>query len=84
MKMTYDEWVATEIVVDDKSLFSVVEDNFGYVPESTVAAHFYCPGVLVRLANGSYFTHIDRSEYTGTLQEVREVLWRGHASIERQ
>lgn len=80
-KMTFEEWIATERVSDS---VENAENYFGYVPEGAAEILEYSPGAIVRLADGFYFTHIYRDEYTGSLQEVREILWREYASREVQ
>lgn len=79
--MTYEEWLATERQHTD---LSVVEDAFGYVPDDAVAVVTYQPGEAVILRDGRWYTHVDRSEYTGTADEIRKVLWDEYAKYEVQ
>jgi hypothetical protein len=61
----------------------ILEDHFGYVPENVLTVYVYDgAGVLCSLKNGQYFTHIDRSEYTGTLDAVERRLWDEYAKNE--
>lgn len=77
--MTFDQWVSTERRHTD---LPVVESAFGHVPDETVEVLEYSPGVIVRLENGDYYTHVVRSEVTGGLDYVRVALWTGHAETE--
>lgn len=77
--MTYDQWVATERTHND---LSVADTAFGYVPDGAVEVVEYSPGVMVRLKDGKYFTHVGRSEYTGELDVVRRRMWDEYAEIE--
>jgi hypothetical protein len=80
--MTFDEWRQTKEPAQQGLETWVVEDHFGYVPKDWVEVLTYDPGVIVELRDGKYFTHIDRSEYTGTLEEMEERLWDEYAQGE--
>ncbi len=81
--MTFEEWQATrKRVAQVEVQGSVLENHFGYVPDDVISVYEYDPGVLVALKNGQYFTHIDRSEYTGTLDAVERRLWDDYAKHE--
>lgn len=77
--MTFDQWLATERRHKD---MAIADSAFGYVPDDAVEVLEYSPGVIVRLENGDYFTHVVRSEVTGGLDCVRVALWTGHATKE--
>lgn len=74
--MTYEEWLSTE---KRHANFAVAENALGYKPEGCVEVIEYSPGVILRLQDGSYFTHVGREDYAGTLDEVRVALWREYA-----
>jgi hypothetical protein len=80
--MTFEEWQATRKPVSPAAVQGVLENHFGYVPDDVISVYEYDPGVLVALKNGQYFTHIDRSEYTGTLDAVERRLWDDYAKHE--
>lgn len=80
--MTFEEWQATRKAVAPAAVQGVLENHFGYVPDDVISVYEYDPGVLVALKNGQYFTHIDRSEYTGTLDAVERRLWDDYAKHE--
>jgi hypothetical protein len=80
--MTFEEWQATRKPVAPAAVQGVLENHFGYVPDDVISVYEYDPGVLVALKNGQYFTHIDRSEYTGTLDAVERRLWDDYAKHE--
>ena len=77
--MTFEDWKATRERVQ---CVNIIEDQFGYLPEGAEAAVVYDPGVVAELKDGRYFTHIGRSEYTGTLDELEQRLWDEHAKHE--
>lgn len=74
--MTYEEWLLTEKRHKD---LAVAENALGYRPNGSVEVIEYSPGVILRLEDGSYFTHVGRDDYAGTLYEVRVALWREYA-----
>lgn len=82
--MTYEEWLLTERHGTD---LAGVDDAFGYSPaalgkgEPTAVVRFD-PGLAVIFADGQWFTHIGRGEYTGTPDEIRKVLWEDYAKYE--
>ena len=80
--MTFEEWQKTRQPAQQGLERDVVEDHFGYVPDNLLSVYVYDPGVLVALKDGQYFTHIERSEYTGTLEAVERRLWDDYASHE--
>jgi hypothetical protein len=80
--MTFEEWQATRKAVAPAAVQGVLENHFGYVPDDVISVYEYDPGVLVALKNGQYFTHIERSEYTGTLDAVERRLWDDYAKHE--
>lgn len=81
--MTYDEWLKTERQHND---ITKVESAFGYVPEgpgrAVQAVVSFDPGTAVILEGGDWYTHIDRCEYRGTADEVRQCLWEKYAKSE--
>jgi hypothetical protein len=77
--MTFAEWVKTGQRTTD---VSVLEESFGYPVLNAVAAILYKPGAIAELPNGEFFTHIGRSEYTGTREEIEKVLWEEYAEME--
>jgi hypothetical protein len=81
--MTFEEWQATRKAVAPVGVaYDVLKNHFGYVPDDVIGVYEYAPGVLVALKNGQYFTHIGRSEYTGTLEGVERRLWDDHVKQE--
>jgi hypothetical protein len=80
--MTFEEWQATRKSVAPVAIQGVLENHFGYVPDDVIGAYQYEPGVMVALKDGQYFTHIERSEYTGTLAAVEQRLWDEYAKGE--
>jgi hypothetical protein len=81
--MTFEDWQATRHQATMGLERDILEDNFGYVPDNVLTVYVYDPvGVLCSLKNGQYFTHIGRSEYTGTLDAVERKLWEEHAQHE--
>lgn len=80
--MAFEEWQATRKAVAPAAVQGVLENHFGYVPDDVISVYEYDPGLLVALKNGQYFTHIDRSEYTGTLDAVERRLWDDYAKHE--
>ncbi len=81
--MTFEDWQATRHQATMGLERDILEDHFGYVPENVLTVYVYDPvGVLCSLKNGQYFTHIGRSEYTGTLDAVERKLWEKHAQHE--
>lgn len=81
--MTFDDWRATRAQATMGLEHDILEDHFGYVPENVLTVYVYDgAGVLCSLKNGQYFTHIGRSEYTGTLDGVERRLWEEHAREE--
>jgi hypothetical protein len=77
--MTFDKWRETRSRVNDNA---IIEDAFGYIPVGSYSALVYDPGVIAILPDGRYCTHIDRSGYTGTLDEVERRLWDDYAKHE--
>lgn len=77
--MTYDEWLKTERQHTD---LAEADNSFGYVPDGAQTVVRFDPGVAVILGDGKWYTHIDRSEYTGTADEIRKVLWDEYAQHE--
>jgi hypothetical protein len=81
--MTFEDWRATRNQATTGLEHDILEDNFGYVPNNVLTVYVYDgAGVLCSLKNGQYFTHIDRSEYTGTLEAVERRLWDDYAKRE--
>jgi hypothetical protein len=81
--MTFEDWRATRNQATQSLEHDILEDNFGYVPDNVLTVYVYDgAGVLCSLKNGQYFTHIDRSEYTGTLEAVERRLWDDYAKRE--
>lgn len=80
--MTFEEWQATREPADQGLENWILEDHFGYVPNGVVDVLCYATGVMAELSDGQYFTHIGRSEYTGTLDAVERKLWEEHAQHE--
>jgi len=81
--MTFEDWRATRNQATQSLEHDILEDNFGYVPNNVLTVYVYDgAGVLCSLKNGQYFTHIDRSEYTGTLEAVERRLWDDYAKRE--
>jgi len=81
--MTFEDWRATRNQATQGLEHDILEDNFGYVPDNVLTVYVYDgAGVLCSLKNGQYFTHIDRSEYTGTLEAVERRLWDDYAKQE--
>jgi hypothetical protein len=81
--MTFEEWQATRAPAQQGLEHGILEDHFGYVPENVLTVYVYDgAGVLCSLKNGQYFTHIGRSEYTGTLEGVERRLWDDHVKQE--
>jgi len=81
--MTFEDWRATQHQATQGLEHDILEDHFGYVPENVLTVYVYDgAGVLCSLKNGQYFTHIDRSEYTGTLDAVERRLWDEYAKNE--
>jgi hypothetical protein len=80
--MTFEEWQATRRAAAGLER-DILEDHFGYVPAYWLTVYVYDgAGVLCSLRNGQYFTHIGRSEYTGTLGAVERRLWDDYAKHE--
>lgn len=81
--MTFEDWRATQHQATMGLEHDILEDHFGYVPEGVQSVWVYDEaGVIARLADGQYFTHVDRSEYTGTLEEIERRLWDDYAKHE--
>lgn len=81
--MTFEEWQATRrSIAQVGPAYDAMQNHFGYVPDDVISVYAYDPGVLVALKDGQYFTHIDRSEYTGTLRAVERRLWDDYAKHE--
>jgi hypothetical protein len=81
--MTFDDWRATRNHATQGLEKDILEDHFGYVPDNVLTVYVYDgAGVLCSLKNGQYFTHIGRSEYTGTLDAVERRLWDEHVKGE--
>jgi hypothetical protein len=80
--MTFEEWQATRKSVAPVAVQGVLENHFGYVPDDVISVYEYSPGVMVALRDGQYFTHIERSEYAGTLAAVERRLWDDYAKHE--
>jgi hypothetical protein len=80
--MTFDDWRATRHRATIGLERGILEDHFGYVPDNVRTVWVYEAGVLAELEDGSYFTHIDRDEYAGTLDEVERRLWDEYAQKE--
>ena len=81
--MTFDDWRATRNQATMGLEHAILEDHFGYVPDNVLTVYVYDgAGVLCSLKDGQYFTHIERSEYTGTLEAVERRLWDDYASHE--
>jgi hypothetical protein len=81
--MTFEDWRATRHQATQGLEHDILEDHFGYVPDNVLTVYVYDPcGVLCSLKDGKYFTHIDRSEYTGTLDAVERRLWDEYAKRE--
>lgn len=81
--MTFDDWRATRNQATQGLEHDILEDNFGYVPDNVQTVYVYDgAGVMCCLTNGQYFTLIDRSEYTGTLEAVERRLWDDYAEQE--
>jgi len=72
--MTFEEWQKTGRTTD-KNFTELLGNTFGYVPDNVIAVQVYDPGVIAWLENGQFFTHVDRSEYAGTLADVERRLW---------
>ena len=81
--MNYDDWLRTERHHAD---ITVAENAFGYVPgdidNPIKSVVVFDPGVAVILQDGTWFSHIGRSEYSGTGDQVRQALWRDYANDE--
>jgi hypothetical protein len=80
--MTFEEWQDTRAVTED---FGWALDAFGNIDDDTSDWQYvveYDPGVIVRLKNGQYYTHVVRDEYTGDLETVERHLWEDFASHE--
>lgn len=79
--MTFDDWQKTG-KTKDSGFAGLLDNTFGYVPENVTAVLVYDPGVIACLQDGQFYTHVDRSEYTGTLDEVERRLWDDYAKNE--
>ena len=73
--MTFEEWQKTAVERTGSPSVAIMENHFGYAPDNVMAVLVYDPGVIAWLENGQFFTHVDRSEYTGTLADVERRLW---------
>jgi hypothetical protein len=81
--MTFEEWQATRRPIAQVGpAYDALKNHFGYVPDDVISVYQYDPGVLVCLKDGQYFTHIERSEYTGTLEALERRLWEEFAKHE--
>lgn len=79
--MTFEQWQKTGRTID--SDFSHLIDNaYGYVPDNCVGARMYDPGVIACIGDGTFFTHVERSEYSGALADVERALWDEYAERE--
>ena len=79
--MTFEEWQKTGRAADPE-FTHLIDNAFGYVPDNCIGARLYDPGIIAILPDGQFFTHIDRSEYTGKLDEIERRLWEDYASRE--
>ena len=79
--MTFEQWQKTGRTTD-KNFTDLLENTFGYVPDNVVSVRVYDPGVIAWLEDGQFFTHVDRSEYTGHLFDVERRLWDDFAKHE--
>ncbi len=80
--MTFEDWRATRQQATQGLEHDILEDHFGYVPENVQSVWVYEVGVMAGLKDGQYYTHIGRSEYTGTLDDIERALWEDHAKYE--
>jgi hypothetical protein len=80
--MTFEEWEDTRVRAQDGFKEWLMRDNFGYVPAGWQEVWTYAPGIIVRLDGDTYFTHIGRSEYTGSRGDVERRLWDDYAKHE--
>ena len=80
--MTFEDWQATRHQATIGLEHDILEDHFGYVPDNVQSVWVYEAGVMAELKGGQHFTHIGRSEYTGTLDEIERRLWEDHAKHE--
>jgi hypothetical protein len=80
--MTFEDWRATRHQATQGLEHDILEDHFGYVPENVQSVWVYEVGVMAGLKDGQYYTHIGRSEYTGTLDDIERALWEDHAKYE--
>ena len=80
--MTFEDWRETRHQATQGLEHGILEDHFGYVPENVQSVWVYEVGVIAGLNDGQYYTHIGRSEYTGTLDEIERRLWDDYAKQE--
>jgi hypothetical protein len=80
--MTFEEWQKTAVERDATGFSDIIENRFGYVPDDVRSIRMYAPGLIAALSSGQFFTHVDRSEYTGTLEAVERRLWDDYARHE--
>jgi len=80
--MTFEDWRATQHQATQGLEHDILEDHFGYVPDNVQSVWVYEVGVIASLKDGQYYTHIGRSEYTGTLDVIERRLWEDHAKQE--
>jgi|TARA_B100000085_G_scaffold280107_1_gene304495 hypothetical protein len=77
--MTFDQWIATEVItLHDKYDLPYAAEVMGYdeVPENWCGVAYYDPvGVMVKLNDGQWYTHVECEEYTGDFETVRNGLW---------
>ena len=79
--MTFEEWQQTART-KDSNFTELLENVFGYLPENVMAVRVYDPGLIAWLEDGKFFTHVERSEYTGVLYDVERRLWDDFAKAE--
>ena len=77
--MTFEEWQKTKSTESDTS---ILDNHFGYTMPECQSVLVYDPGVIACMKDGSFFTHIGRQEYAGTLAEVERCLWDDYAKQE--
>jgi hypothetical protein len=79
--MTFEEWQKTGRT-KDSDFTDLLDNTFGYVPDNVIAVQVYAPGVIAWLKDGQFYTHVERSEYTGGLYDVERRLWDDYAKHE--
>lgn len=76
--MTHDEWLATERLTSEAGdlcfAHEVMRGDY-VMPEGWVEAAIYEAGVMVKLENGNWHTHVACDEYEGDFETVRDRLW---------